>query len=443
MYKIIHSIFILVSVTISTSAQQTIDAKVDSSKFSFHFQLTAIDQQHPAFHAPYSGTNSLIPKAEEALSLTTTMFLGTKLWKGASAFFNPEISGGKGFSSAIGIAGFPNGETFRIGDPTPALYLARLFIRQNIALGTDVDTVEDDVNQLKEYVPKKRISITAGKFAIADMFDNNSYSHDPRTQFMNWSLMSNGAWDYPANTRGYTAGLAVEYITPLWAARIGTVLVPTYANGPDLDYNYGKAHGETIELQKNLNFGQRKGIIRILGFRNTTRAADYRKVINGYNNHTDTLDVISSRKYGSVKYGFGINGEQELTKDLGFFLRGSWNDGHTATWAFTEIDKSVSFGLSLSGTRWARSADNMGLAVVVNGISKDHRDYLAAGGYGFIIGDGKLTNYRTENILEMYYNTKINKNMFVSADYQFIENPAYNGDRGPINVFSIRAHIVI
>jgi high affinity Mn2+ porin len=439
MKKILLLLIILSGLFTPAYAQDTLTKQ----PFSFHFQLTAINQSHPAFNAPYSGKNSLQPEAEEALSLTTTLFLGTHLWKGASLYFNPEISGGKGFSSAVGVAGFPNGETFRIGDSAPALYLARLFYRQHIALGADVDTVKDDINQVSELVPRKRITFTAGKFAIADMFDNNSYSHDPRTQFMNWSLMSAGAWDYPANTRGYTEGLVIEYITPGWALRFGTVLVPTYANGPTLDYHYTKAQGDVLEIQKNLSLGKRKGILRVLGFRNVSKASNYRDVINGYINHTDSLDVINGKKYGGVKYGFSINGEQELTKDLGLFFRGSWNDGQTATWAFTEIDRSGSIGLNLSGNSWRRPDDTFGIAAVVNGISAAHRDYLAIGGYGFIIGDGQLNNYKTENILETYYSAKVNNSFHLSAGYQFIQHPAYNGDRGPVNVFSVRAHIFI
>jgi high affinity Mn2+ porin len=416
-------------------------AQDTAKRFSLHFQSTVIDEAHPSFTSPYVGANSLTPNPDQALTLTTTMFLGTHLWKGASAYFNPEISGGRGFNSAVGIAGFPNGEAFRVGSEAPALYLARLFIRQHFALGKEVDTMKDDINQIKELVPKRRITITAGKISISDMFDNNSYSHDPRTQFMNWSLMSAGGWDYPANTRGYTDGISIEFITPGWAVRIATMLLPTYANGPTFDYHYTKAQGDVIEVQKNLSFGERKGVLRVLGFRNVSKAPSYRDVINGYLTHGDSLNVINGTKYGGVKYGFSVNGEQELTKDLGAFFRASWNDGHTATWAFTEIDQSVNAGLSLNGNSWHRPDDTFGIAGVVNGLSKDHRDYLAIGGYGFIIGDGKLTNYKTENILETYYSAKVNNNIHLSLDYQLGANPAYNGDRGPVNVFSVRMHV--
>ena len=434
-----YSTIILSLICYIATAQNKSDS---TEKWSTHFQLTVIDQSHPSFKAPYSGDNSLNKDAEEALSLTTTLYIGRKLWKGGAVYFNPEVSGGSGVSSARGIAGFSNGETFRIGNPSPALYMGRLFLRQYIPLSKDADLVESDMNQLKEYVPKKRIVITAGKFALSDIFDANSYSHDPRAQFLNWSLMGNGAWDYPANTRGYTDGVVVEYITPEWEVRAAGTLVGTYANGPDFDYHFWDAHSATVEFTKNMSFNSHKGKVNLLLFRNVTKAPVYRDVINAYLNHTDvSLDVINGKTYGNVKYGIGINAEQELNKSLGAFFRASWNDGKTATWAFTEIDRSISLGFSYKGDGWKRPDDVFGIAGVVNGISKDHRDFLAVGGYGFIIGDGKLPNYSTEQIAEVYYNAKLNKNLYLSGDYQFINNPAYNSDRGPASVFSIRAHV--
>ncbi|OCX52210.1 porin [Mucilaginibacter sp. PPCGB 2223] len=425
------------------SAKAQLNYTADSTeKWSQHFQLTVIDQSHNAFKAPYSGDNSLSPAHEEALSITTSLFFGHKLWNNASIYFNPEVSGGSGVSEARGVAGFPNGETFRIGSPAPALYLARLFYRQYIPLSDARELVDADANQLREYVPRTRLVITAGKIALSDIFDNNQYSHDPRSQFMNWALMSNGAWDYPANTRGYIDAVVLEYINPSWALRAAGSLTPTYANGPDFDYNYFKAHGQTIEFTKFTDFDGHKGAIRLLAYRNVTKAPAYRDVINSYNNKTDvSLDVIDGKNYGGVKYGFGLNGDQELNKNLGVFFRAGWNDGKTATWAFTEIDQTLSVGFNCKGTAWHRPDDTFGIAGDINGISKDHRDFLATGGYGFIIGDGKLTNYKAESIFETYYSAKINTNLFVSADYQFVANPAYNADRGPVSFFAIRAHV--
>jgi high affinity Mn2+ porin len=320
--------------------------------------------------------------------------------------------------------------------------MGRLFLRQYIPLSTEADLVQTDANQLKEYVPKKRIVITAGKFALSDIFDGNSYSHDPRTQFLNWSLMGNGAWDYPANTRGYTDGVVVEYISPQWEVRGAVTLVGTYANGPDFEYNVFKSHSETLEFTRNTTFFSRKGKLNLLLFRNVSKAPVYRDVINNYLNKTDVaLDVINGTKYGNVKYGLGINAEQELSKYLGAFFRSSLNDGKTATWAFTEIDRSISLGFNYTGAQWSRADDNFGVAGVMNGLSADHREFLAIGGYGFIVGDGKLPNYSTEKIGEVYYSAKLNKNLILSGDYQFVANPAYNADRGPVSLFAVRAHI--
>jgi len=434
-------LIILISASIAAKAQLNY-TKDSTEKWSQHFQLTVIDQSHNSFNAAYSGNNSLSSSHEEALSITTTLYLGRKLWKNASVYFNPEVSGGSGVSEARGVAGFPNGETFRIGSPAPALYMGRLFYRQYIPLSDSRDLVDADANQLREYVPRKRIVITAGKFALSDFFDNNAYAHDPRSQFMNWALMSNGAWDYPANTRGYTDGLVLEYINPSWAIRAAGTLVGTYANGPEFDYNYFKAHGQTIEFSKFTDLNGHKGTISLLAYRNVTKAPAYRDVINNYLNKSDvSLDVVNGKNYGGVKYGFGINAGQELSKDLGVFLRAGWNDGKTATWAFTEIDRTLSFGFNYKGVAWHRPDDTFGFAADINGISQDHRDFLAAGGYGFLIGDGKLTNYKTEKIVEAYYSARFNSNLYVSADYQYVANPAYNADRGPVSFFSIRAHV--
>ncbi len=434
---------ILIIPFVNTNAQNTADSTNTLDKWSYHFQLTTVWQAHPRFRSPYSGLNSLYGGSETALSLTTTLFTGRKLWKGAAIYFNPEIAGGEGMSGALGIAGYPNGETFRIGNPAPALYVARAFIRQHIAIGKndDQETLEADVNQLQEKVPASRIDITAGKLAVSDIFDANRVSDDPRVDFLNWSLMNNGAWDYPANTRGYTYLVSVELIKPAWALRFAEALVATYANGPDLDWHIRKAHSETIEWDKTTHFKNYKGNIRILGYANTSKAPSYRQLINDKLSGVDTsMNAVYGTKYGGLKYGFGLNIDQQLSRAISFFSRIGWNDGKTATWAFTEIDQTVSAGLKISGNKWDRADDYVGVAAVFNGISKDHRDFLNNGGYGFMIGDGKLPHYGPEGIIEIFYEINIWKSLFLTADYQFIHNPAYNKDRGPVNVFGLRTH---
>ena len=439
---------IILLLTISTTAlpvfaQSTLDS---SKKWSYHFQLTAINQTHPSFNAKYSGNNSLSNEAEsKKLSVTTTLFLGRTLWKNAALYFNPEIAGGSGISSAKGVAGFTNGETFRIGSTEPVLYIARLFFKQHIPLkNTGYEIVVSDVNQVAEKIPTSRISITAGKICLSDFFDNNSYSHDPRAQFMNWSLMSNGAWDYPADTRGYTQGLVAELMKPTYAIRFSAVLVPRKANGLQLDYKVTKTHSETLEFEKTFKT-KHPATIRLLAFHTISQAPAYNNTLAEVKTGDSTsVDVYTGqkewKKYGGVKYGFGINAEKEISNTIGAFLKASWNDGKTATWAFTEIDRSISAGVNIKGNSWKRPNDNIGIAQVINGISKAHQDFLNAGLYGFIIGDGKL-NYGAEAITEIYYKAQMASSFFISADYQFVNNPAYNKDRGPVHVFAIRGHI--
>ena len=430
-------------ISISVFAQTTIDS---IKKWSYHFQLTAINQTHPSFKAKYSGDNSLKNTAESRkLSLTTTLFLGRKFWKNGALYFNPEITGGSGISSTKGIAGFTNGETFRIGSTAPALYIARLFLRQYIPLkNTEFKTVESTANQVEEKIPTSRITITAGKISLSDFFDNNAYSHDPRAQFMNWSLMSNGAWDYPADTRGYTQGVVAELIKPSFAIRFSSVLVPRKANGLKLDYKVTKAHSETIEFEKTCKT-KRPTTIRLLAYHSISQAPTYNNTLAEIKfGDSASVDVYTGemewKRYGGVKYGFGFNAEKEISGTIGTFLKASWNDGKTATWAFTEIDQSISAGINIKGDSWKRVNDNIGIAQVINGISKAHQNFLNAGLYGFIIGDGKL-NYGAEAITEVYYKAQIAKSFFISADYQFVNNPAYNKDRGPVHVFAIRGHI--
>lgn len=416
-------------------------------KWSLHFQFTDIVQGNTAFNAKYSGINSLHKAPESDMSITSTLYLGRKLWKNAAFFVNPEIAGGRGISSVLGLAGAPNGETFRVGSVAPALYLARCFFEQHIALRkSKTEHREGEENQIAANVPTSRITISVGKFSLADFFDDNAYSHDPRSEFMNWSLMDNGAWDYPANTRGYTWGAVIELIEPGYAIRIASSMVPKNANGPNFDLNVDRANGNTAEFEKKFTIKNHPGNLRILGFANFSSAASYTTAIEQMKNGDSSLiGVISGQKpgvqYGAVKYGGGISFNQELTKNIGIFARASWNDGHTCTWAFTPIDRSVSAGIRISGDIIKRPFDNFGLAFVANGASVQHRNYLNAGGYDFMLGDGKLPNYGLEGILEAFYKVRLVKWLWMTADYQFVMNPAYNKDRGPVNILGIRTHV--
>jgi high affinity Mn2+ porin len=419
-----------------------------NSNWSVHFQMTIIDQLHTSFRTAYSGTNSLADTVEPgATSVTSTLFVGRRLWKGAVFYFNPELSGGRGLSSAVGVAGALNGETYRIGDPAPVVSIARGYLQQTIPLGgADSVYLENGKNQVAGKVTASRLVISAGKFSISDFYDNNGYSHDPRTQFLNWALMSNGAWDYPANTRGYTAGVVVEWFKPRWALRVSSVAVPVIANHSEMEYKFGKAHSETVEYQHNVTIGSEPGIVRLLFSYTASRAPSYQQGLEALKDgDTTLLDEISGdakpTTYGGNKTGIGLNLEQQISDDIGVFARVGWNDGKHVTWAFTEIDQTVHAGLNFKGTQWKRKEDVAGIAGVVNGISPDHRAFLKAGGYGFIIGDGNL-NYGHESILEAYYNAKLFDNVWLTFDYEFVHNPGYNKDRsGPVHVFGIRGHV--
>jgi high affinity Mn2+ porin len=427
-------------------AQQTDSLKKE--RFSLHAQATIINQFKPGFSAPYTGDNSLHPEKESQTSITNTIFAGARLWKGASIFVNPELAGGSGLSQALGIASATNGETFRIGNPAPKIYVARLYYHQvfaildrSIAIDSQFVQMSSDANQLATREPIKYFAITVGKIGIADYFDDNKFSHDPRSQFMSWALMDNGAWDYPANTRGYTPSVVLEYVSPKHELRYAFSLVPVTANGSIMDWNIAKAGSNNLEYTHRHKIRNKKGAIRFLAFFNNAFMGNYQQSIAL--NPTNP-DIKSTRKYGHTKYGFTLNAEQNFTKDLGGFFRASWNNGKNETWAFTEIDRSISAGLSLTGMRWKRESDNVGLAYVASGISKDHRAYLKAGGKGFMLGDGNL-NYALEHLTEFYYSAELVKNqIYLTGAYQLVVNPGYNHDRkGPVNVLSVRLHLNI
>jgi high affinity Mn2+ porin len=403
-----------------------------------HAQATVITEEHDAFHAPYAGRDSLPRHEPLRTSFTATLFFGARLpWEGGEAYFDPEIAGGEGFGGVTGIAGFPNGEIPRVGTPEPEPYVARLYYRQTFGLGGPREKVDDGPNQLEGTRDISRLSVFAGKFSAVDFFQQNSYTNDPRAQFSNWALFTDGAWDYPADTRGYTEGVVVELNEPVWALRYGAMAEPKTANGGTLDSRVLRALGQSLELEERWTLSKRPGAARLMGFYNNSHAGKYQEAID--HPGPNGPDVTLTRTF-RAKYGLGLSAEQEVADGVGVFGRLSWNDGHSETWSFTEIDRSLTVGSSVKGTRWHRPEDVAGLAGIVNGISKDHRDYLAAGGYGFIIGDGRL-NYGYEEILEAYYLCKVADHIFVSPDLQFVRNPAYNRDRGPVTIGGLRVHV--
>ncbi|HSR11958.1 MAG TPA: carbohydrate porin, partial [Thermodesulfobacteriota bacterium] len=356
-------------------------------------------------------------------------------------YINPELAAGRGLSDAEGIAGFPNGLATRVTTEEPSLYLARLFLRQNWNLGEKEETVNDDFNQLAGQRSGRRLTLTAGNFASTDVFDYNRYSpHDPSNYFFNWALMDAGAWDFPADVRGYSWGFSLDWTWDEWSARIGSFLVANSPNGKYFDMQIGKANGNVAEFEHRHKWGEREGAVRLLLFANRAFMGSYRDALN-LDPHDP--DLSRTRKPGRVKYGIASSADQQITRDLGVFLRLGWNNGATESWMFTEIDQSLAFGASLMGRSWNRPRDRIGLAYIMNGLSRDHRDYIAAGGSGFILGDGRL-NYSPEQIVEAYYSLGILKSYSnVTFDVQQVWNPGYNRDRGPVTVFGMRLNLAI
>jgi hypothetical protein len=402
------------------------------------FQTTYVWQRKYPFGAAYTGPNSLSPDIEKSYSFTATAALGSRLWKDAEVYFDPEIAQGVPLSRLTGLGGFTNGEIARVSGPTPSFYAARLFLRQTWGLGGGREAVESDANQLAGSVDRRRLVLTAGKLSALDLFDDNAYSHDPRTQFLNWSLMTYGAYDYAADARGYSWGFALEYFDGAWALRAGRFMMPKETNGLALNPRIFQSFGDQIELERLHTLGGQPGKLRLLAFRNQADMGGYRDAIADASGSGAPPDLATSRKK-RVKYGFGVNLEQNVSSSVGAFARASWNNGEVETFAFTEIDRSVSAGVLIKGAAWNRVADSIGMAFVRNGVSGPHRDYLAAGGLGFFLGDGQL-RYASEDIFETFYSLGLVKDAWLSVDFQRVFNPAYNADRGPVSVASARFH---
>jgi high affinity Mn2+ porin len=414
-----------------------VPARADDSPtpWALHFQQTVVVQAHPAFPAAYSGENSLSPARESATSITSTLFLGARLWRGAEIHFNPELSGGAGVSQARGLGGFANGETFRIGSTSPVVYLARLFVRQVFRLGGDLQSEPPSPNEIAGEQPARRLTLLAGRLGVADVFDSSRYSHDPRTQFLNWALMNSGAWDYPADTRGYTWGLLADLTADRWSARGAATLVPREANGLAMDTHIAKAHGLTLELERRHELAGQDGAVRLLLYRNDARMGSYDQSLAA----GGVPDVTATRSYGRTKLGFALGAEQAIGRTRGAFARLSANDGRNETWAYAEIDRSLALGLSQTGAPWRRAGDELAAALILDGLSSPHRRYLAAGGHGFMLGDGAL-RYGIESIVESYYRAALTGWLSVSVDYQMVVHPGYNRDRGPVHLFAGRVH---
>ena len=414
--------------------------KPAQENWNWFYQATSIGDYHGGFPALYSGPLSLYNTAEHDVSLTTTLFLGWRPFSNTQIYLDPEIAGGRGFSNVDGLANATNGELPRVSSATPKPYVARLYVTQDFNLGGGRENFESDENQLAGTRPMNRYSVTIGRFTVTDFFDNNAFSHDPRTQFMGWGVMYNGAWDYPADTRGYTWGWVHELHTRNWSLRYGSAAEPRVANGLRFDRRLLRDRGDMFEGERRWSPKNRAGAVRLLTFLLHTDSGKYADALAVAAKTGQTPDVAAVHQPGTLKYGGGISADQQVSDDVGVFGRLGWNDGKTESFAFTSIDRLATVGVSVKGTRWKRPKDVAASEITVSGLSGVHAAYLAHGGLDFLIGDGKL-RYGTENIWESYYSANLFRGFFVSYDLQYAVNPAYNQDRGPVWIHSLRLHL--
>jgi hypothetical protein len=424
----------------------TIFSHSETSRFWVSGQMNFIFQAHPGFPAKYSGTNSFQTAGETALTRVLTLYTGLQLTPRDELLFDMEESGGSALSNALGLAGYTDLDAVRIpGEGSPLStnpYMARVMYHHIFALSREYLTAERNPLSLATRLPVRRLEFRIGKFSTADYFDLNSVGSDSHFQFMNWTVDNNGAYDYAANTRGYTYGAIFDFEERNWGARFGEMLMPKVANGDQLDADLARARAENMEFEfRPRLLKDRKTVFRGLSYVNHGNMGDYRESVDRFLAGIDPTPIIqNTRRQGTIKYGFGLNAEQELSRDLRLGARWGWNEGRHESFAYTEVDSTAELCADYVGRSWKRPQDKMGLAFVSNGISKDHQEYLRLGGLGFLLGDGNL-NYGRETIVEYYYTAHIWRGIFASFDLQHINNPGYNRDRGPVLVPSLRLHV--
>jgi high affinity Mn2+ porin len=416
----------------------------ETEQWSIHGQLTYIVQQKNNFNSPYYGQNSLLNRSEggggKSYTLSATAFLGARLWEGAEVYWNPEMFEGTPFNGQlVGLGGFQNGELQKGSYAPPIYYTARAFIRQTFGLGGGKEHIESSPNQLAGNLDKNRIVVSYGKFATLDFFDQNSFSHDPRTQFQNFAIFSMGAYSYAADSKGYTYGAVVEWYQDDWILKMARLAMPTIPNTAQLDYSLTKDYGNQIELTHEHELWGKPGAVRALYYQQHAFMGNYQSAVSLAQQTNSTPDISSTRLAAQSSWGYGLNIEQSISENVGLFGRWSWNPGNSETQT-VDISRSLSGGVSIKGASWSRPNDTLGLGFAVNGIAPIQRTYLQMGGMSPFIGDGNLS-YKTEQILETFYSAKVYKDLYLSADYQRIANPAYNAARGPVNFFGLRAHI--
>ena len=411
-----------------------------------HGQTTYINQRYNNFTSSYSGQNSLSDLKAMSYTWSGTLFFGARLAPNTDVYFNPEVVSGVAFSGLVGLGGFTNGEATKAGGAQAKFYSARAFVRHTINQEGDKVVLENDANQITQTVSSNRVVITAGQFSTLDIFDDSRYAKDPRIQFMNWGNMTYLAYDYAADARGYSTGLAGEWYLDNWVLRASRMLAPKTPNVRDLNWQIFNTYGDQVEVERQHHIADLPGKVSVLAYRNRMILARFSDATNYViaNNAQGTQAINNVRTNYQYKTGIGIHGEQGLTKDMGVYIRALTSDGHTETMSFTEADNSVSVGMGLNGTSWSRPSDSIGISMMQNGLSSYRRGYLQAGGVSYFIGDyaspSQTISYRPERIGEVYYNAEVVKNILAGLNFQHISNPAYNSARGPVNILSFRIH---
>jgi high affinity Mn2+ porin len=420
---------------VSLANAEDTNAAVQPQFYNLHVDNVDVVQWHPSFPAQYSGPNSLNSQAESKETITFDVTAGLRLWAGAEFHIDGLAWQGFGLSHTLGVEAFPNAEAYKVGAPLADATFSRVFIRQTIGLGGAEEAVEDDPLHLRGRQDSERIVLTLGEVNVLDIFDHNDYAGDSENQFLNWALVGNEAWDYPANSLGYITGFAAELYQPGWAVRYGFFQMPSHENGLAIDQNYLEAWGMVVELERDFHLRDHPGAVRLLGYLNRAHMGSYQEATD----NPERPAVIPDTPGYHSKYGFCLNVQQELFRNVGAFMRLGWSDGQNQSWVYADVDRSGSMGVSINGDFWHRPNDTIGLAGVVNAISGVHQQFLEDGGVGILAGDGAL-NYGLEKTMETYYNFQVYKSLHVTADYQFIIDPAYNRNRGPVSVIGGRLH---
>jgi len=407
-------------------------------RLAVHGQATYVEQETGGFHSPYAGPNSLTPSQGREMT-SATLYLGARLWQGAEVWLNPEVDEGFGLDDTTGVAGFPSGLSYKVGSNTPYFRLQRAFIRDTFNLGGERTAGGSAPNQFSGELASDRLVVTFGKFSVTDVFDTNRYAHDPMQDFLNWSVIDTGTFDYAADAWGYSVGAAVEWYVGDWTARAGLFDLSDLPNSKTLESGFDE-YQIVVELEHRHELFGHPGKLALTGFESHGRMALLQDAIDYALATGGPVDPAPVRRYRK-RDGVSLNFEQDISGDLGMFARAGAAGGNVEAYEFTDIDRTAALGLSLEGMRWHRPQDTFGLAAVINGISAERRRYLAAGGLGILVGDGQLPHAADEHILETYYKWAPLSALHVTLDYQWVRNPAYNNDRGPASIFALRVHV--